>query len=180
MSKKKPTTTQLVPVAPIATSGFTPQDLEELLSGNLPPSWDVQRLPESSNRNQLGKLLASGGMGSLYQATDCVLGRKVAIKVLQLQRCEDQVAVLRFLQEARIHGQLQHPGIPPLHDLARFPDGRPFIAMGYIRGRTLSESHKEHRQESLRSRCSRNTCWPSSRRARRWRTHTAKASSTAT
>ena len=43
----------------------------------------------------------------------------------------------RFVDEARITGQLQHPGIPPVHDLGTLPDGRPFLAMKLIKGRTL-------------------------------------------
>ena len=45
----------------------------------------------------------------------------------------------RFIDEARIAGQLQHPGIPPVHDLGTLPDGRPFLAMKLIKGRTLDD-----------------------------------------
>ena len=46
--------------------------------------------------------------------------------------------VRRFVEEAQIGGQLQHPGIVPVYELGRFPDGRLYIAMKLIRGRTLA------------------------------------------
>src|SRR5262249_22198278 len=45
----------------------------------------------------------------------------------------------RFLNEARITGQLQHPGIPPVHEVGELPDGRPFLVMKLIKGRTLAD-----------------------------------------
>jgi serine/threonine protein kinase len=45
----------------------------------------------------------------------------------------------RFLEEAQITGQLQHPGVPPVHEVGRLPDGRPFLAMKLIEGRTLAD-----------------------------------------
>src|SRR5262249_25415408 len=45
----------------------------------------------------------------------------------------------RFLGEARITGQLQHPAIPAVHHIGRLPDGRPFLAMKLIKGRTLAD-----------------------------------------
>ena len=78
-------------------------------------------------------------MGTLYVAMDKMLSRRVAIKVLRRDKLTDPTAVARFLQEARIHAQFHHPGIPPLHDVGRLPDGRPFLAMKYIRSRTLTD-----------------------------------------
>src|SRR5262249_35503705 len=45
--------------------------------------------------------------------------------------------------EARITGQLQHPGVPAVHDLGALPDGRPFLAMKLVKGRTLADLLKE-------------------------------------
>ena len=58
-------------------------------------------------------------------------------KVLQEQFGPDSGAARRFADEARIAAQLQHPGIPPVHDLGTLPDGRPFLAMKLIKGDTL-------------------------------------------
>jgi serine/threonine protein kinase len=78
-------------------------------------------------------------MGVVYRATDTALGREVAVKVLQEKYAPYSGAALRFADEARIAAQLQHPGIPPVHDLGTLPDCRPFLAMKLIKGQSLEE-----------------------------------------
>jgi tetratricopeptide (TPR) repeat protein len=90
-------------------------------------------------RYVLHEPIARGGMGVVYRATDTTLGREVAVKVLQDRFSGSSAAAQRFVDEARIAGQLQHPGIPAVHDLGVLPDGRPFLAMKLVKGRTLSE-----------------------------------------
>src|SRR5215475_3585329 len=92
-----------------------------------------------TERYLLGAEIDRGGMGIIYRATDTVLGREVAVKVLQDKYGPDSRVALRFADEARITGQLQHPSIPPVHDLGTLPDGRPFLAMKLIKGQTLEE-----------------------------------------
>jgi tetratricopeptide (TPR) repeat protein len=87
----------------------------------------------------LGEEIARGGMGVVCRATDTVLGREVAVKVLQEKYAANSGTVLRFVAEARITGQLQHPGIPAIHDLGILTDGRPFLAMKLIKGETLDQ-----------------------------------------
>jgi len=82
-------------------------------------------------------------MGIVYRATDTVLGREVAIKVLLERFGPASAAAMRFLDEARITGQLQHPAIPPVHALGTLRDGRPFLAMKLVKGRTLDELLQE-------------------------------------
>jgi hypothetical protein len=94
-----------------------------------------------TDRYRLGDVIARGGMGVVYRAEDVALGREVAIKVLG-PRLAHTSAAARFREEARITGRLQHPGIPPVHDLGELPDGRPFLAMKLIKGRTLSDEIK--------------------------------------
>ena len=89
------------------------------------------------NRYRFGDELARGGMGVVYRATDITFDREVAIKVVG-PGLADTNAARRFVAEARITGQLQHPGIPPVHDLGTLPDGRPFLAMKLIKGHTLA------------------------------------------
>lgn len=84
-----------------------------------------------------------GGMGVVYRARDMALGRDVAVKLLADRYAADSMAAQRFLNEARITGQLQHPGIPAVHQVGVTPEGRPFLAMKLIRGRTLEEILKE-------------------------------------
>lgn len=93
----------------------------------------------SAGRYDLGEEIARGGMGVVYRATDVAFGREVAVKVLQDRYTPTSGTARRFADEARITGQLQHPGIPPVHDLGVLPDGRPFLAMKLIKGQTLEE-----------------------------------------
>jgi serine/threonine protein kinase len=99
-------------------------------------------------RYALGDEIARGGMGVVYRATDTVLGREVAVKVLQDRFGIESAAARRFVNEAKITGQLQHPGIPAVHDLGALPDGRPFLAMKLIKGRTLADHLKDRGPDS--------------------------------
>jgi tetratricopeptide (TPR) repeat protein len=78
-------------------------------------------------------------MGVVFRAIDTTLGREVAVKVLHERFDSDSAAARRFADEARVTGQLQHPAIPAVHDLGSLPDGRPFLAMKFVKGRTLAQ-----------------------------------------
>jgi tetratricopeptide (TPR) repeat protein len=93
--------------------------------------------PTSGDRYTLGDEIARGGMGVVYRATDTVLNREVAVKVLKDKFTPESGTCRRFADEARITAQLQHPNIPAVHDLSALPDGRPFLAMKLIKGETL-------------------------------------------
>jgi tetratricopeptide (TPR) repeat protein len=93
--------------------------------------------PSAVQRYTLGEEIARGGMGVVYRATDTTLGREVAVKVLHEKYGPDSGVARRFADEARIAGQLQHPAIPPVHDLGTLPNGQPFLAMKLIKGATL-------------------------------------------
>ena len=82
--------------------------------------------------------IARGGMGMILSARDVAFGRDVAVKVLLPEARECPEAAARFAIEARITGRLEHPGIPPVHQLGTLPDHSPFLAMKLIRGRTLA------------------------------------------
>ena len=87
--------------------------------------------------------IGHGGMGVVYRARDVALDRDVAVKLLS-ERCPaDSPAAQRFLSEARITGQLQHPGIPAVHQVGTLADGRPFLAMKLIKGSTLEAILKQ-------------------------------------
>jgi WD40 repeat protein len=93
--------------------------------------------PMRAGRFELGPELARGGMGVVYSARDEALGRNVAVKVLHERYHVDSLVGQRFLDEARITAQLQHPGIPPVFEVGRLDDERPYLAMKLIKGRTL-------------------------------------------
>ena len=82
--------------------------------------------------------IARGGMGAVLKGRDPDLGRDVAVKVLLEQHRTTPEIVRRFVEEAQIGGQLQHPGIVPVYELGTFADRRPFFAMKLVQGRTLA------------------------------------------
>ena len=87
---------------------------------------------------ELHSLIGSGGMGAVYRARHLSLARDVAIKLLLSRYAPGSVTAWRFLEEARITARLQHPGIPPVHEVGTLPDGRPYLAMKLIKGHTRS------------------------------------------
>lgn len=91
-----------------------------------------------AGRYQLHGEIARGGMGVVLKGRDIDLGRDVAVKVLLEKHRDSTEMVRRFVEEAQIAGQLQHPGVVPVYELGRLPDGRLYIAMKLIRGRTLA------------------------------------------
>jgi serine/threonine protein kinase len=98
------------------------------------------RAPDlSGTRYVLGVELGRGGMGSVWEAEDPVLGRNVAVKVLDLPDPSGDLAA-RLRQEARVLALLEHPGIVPVHDVGSLPDGRPFYSMKLVRGERLDET----------------------------------------
>jgi serine/threonine protein kinase len=84
-------------------------------------------------REEVGR----GGMGAVYRAFDRELERDVALKVLHAAGRSDLSA--RLLQEARIIGRLEHPGVVPIHDVGRTGDGRLFYVMKLVEGQRLDE-----------------------------------------
>lgn len=92
----------------------------------------------------LTREIARGGMGAVYAAYDPLFGREVAVKVMHPGQDAG-----RFVIEARVTARLPHPGIPPVYALGTLPDGRPFLAMKLIQGRTLADELQSARPTDL-------------------------------
>jgi PAS domain S-box-containing protein len=105
------------------------------------PTVTVDYVPESAPRYARLQLHATGGIGRVWLARDNHLARDVALKELRPERAEQAPFRTRFLKEAQITGQLEHPGIVPVYELVRDGDDRrPFYTMRFVKGRTLSEA----------------------------------------
>src|SRR5262245_52242476 len=102
-----------------------------------PRAADMSAAPASPPGYELLDEIGRGGMGVVYRARDTALDRDVAVKLLPDRYPPDSPAARRFLSEARITGQLQHPGIPAVHQVGTLANGRPFLAMKLIKGNTL-------------------------------------------
>jgi tetratricopeptide (TPR) repeat protein/tRNA A-37 threonylcarbamoyl transferase component Bud32 len=96
-------------------------------------------LPEQAGVCRILGEVARGGMGVILRGHDEQLGRDLAVKVLSDAYKDQPEVVQRFLEEARVSGQLQHPGVVPVHEVGRFADGRPYFTMKLVQGRTLAE-----------------------------------------
>src|SRR5262245_48183655 len=81
--------------------------------------------------------LGAGGMGVVWPGSDTRLNRPVAVKVMRHRLLGNASAEQRFIEEAQVASQLEHPAIPPVHDLGTLPDGRPFFVMKVVKGSTL-------------------------------------------
>lgn len=94
------------------------------------------------DRYRLDRHVATGGMGQVYEGTDTLLHRRVAVKLLRPEFADDPAFGARFLNEARHAAGLQHPGIAAVYDfgISETETGRrPYLVMEYVDGRPLSE-----------------------------------------
>ncbi len=94
--------------------------------------------PKGRGNYEIHGEIARGGMGQIIKARDTDLGREVAIKVLDRELSRSPFALRRFIEEAQIGGQLQHPGVVPVYELGMMKDEQPYFAMKLVKGRTLS------------------------------------------
>src|ERR1035437_5652862 len=99
------------------------------------------QLPASLGKYELLEFLG-GGMSRVYRARDTVIGRTVAVKVLTDAGCQDAEAKARFLQEARMAGNIEHENIIRIHDYGE-EQGRPFIVMEFLVGEDLRHAIRD-------------------------------------
>ncbi len=94
--------------------------------------------PGQGTRYRIDGEIARGGMGAVLKGRDPDLGRDVALKVLREEFRDDGDMVRRFVEEAQIGGQLQHPGVVPIYEMGTLGDRRPFFSMKLVKGDTLA------------------------------------------
>ena len=98
-------------------------------------SWEGHSHPHYEQQALLGR----GGMGEVYLCHDHRIGREVAMKVIRTERGSHEELRTRFIREARVQGQLEHPAVVPVYDLGEKPNGEIYFAMKRIRGVSLDE-----------------------------------------
>ncbi|RKS06516.1 serine/threonine-protein kinase [Nocardiopsis sp. Huas11] len=96
-----------------------------------------------SDRYRLEEQIGSGGMGTVWKATDTLLNRPVAVKLLHLSQMAEPTARQRFRTEGRITAGLSHPGIAQVYDYGE-EDGRAFLIMELVVGEPLSQVLRDH------------------------------------
>jgi hypothetical protein len=125
--------------------GLTPARGHVLVETLVPPATQRESL-----RYTLTRLHAEGGLGKIWVAHDTDLNRDVALKEIKPTSTLNPESWRRFLKEAQITGQLEHPNIVPVYELARRKkDDQPFYTMRLVRGQTLRDAIAEfHRRRA--------------------------------
>jgi serine/threonine-protein kinase len=109
--------------------------------------------PQARERYTLLRLHAKGGIGQVWVARDLELGREVALKELRTDRPIEGSIRARFMNEARITGQLEHPGVVPVYELVEGTvEHAAYYTMRLIRGRNLKHAIEAYHRERRASR----------------------------
>lgn len=101
-----------------------------------------------TDRYQVLRPHANGGLGQVYQAIDREVGRFVALKEVRDKLQSDQTAQQRLLREARITGKLEHPGIVPVFSIGESENGVPYYTMRFIHGSSLLDAIESFHSET--------------------------------
>jgi PAS domain S-box-containing protein len=132
----------LTPDCTIAVS--SPSEPEFQITG-------VQLASPATPRYEFSSVHAVGGMGRVWRAEDGQLKREVALKELRPDHANNSKTAARFIREALLTAQLEHPGVVPVYELTTQAEAHsPFYAMRFVRGGTLSEAiHTFHAKRAL-------------------------------
>ena len=110
---------------------------------------DVRAFVEDASENTSGLfglryqhrgLLGVGGIGEVICVYDPVLNRDVALKVARAHLLSEPHMLARFVEEAQVQAQLQHPNLVPIHEMGVLDDGRPFFTMDLVQGRNFQQA----------------------------------------
>jgi len=112
---------------PAGSAARTRERLDSVVEEGLPAHYDLR-----------GRI-AAGAMGEVHVCWDARLGREVALKAMLPAHAEDPALRARFEHEARVQGQLDHPAVVPVHEMATTATGAAFFTMKRVRGKSLRE-----------------------------------------
>jgi eukaryotic-like serine/threonine-protein kinase len=115
---------------------------ETLIPGtndSTPPALTLGPSQIAGQRYTIREFLGAGGVGEVVAALDGEIRRVVALKTLQGGVRAEPLVAYRFVEEARITAQLEHPSIIPVYDLGTAPDGQPFYTMRVVKRRSLRD-----------------------------------------
>ncbi len=110
-----------------------------------PSEGPPERFADDAHRYRLDSRIATGGMGEVWRATDTVLGRTVAVKLLKTEYADDATFRTRFQTEAQHAASLHHPGVASVYDFGeaarsdRSGVPRPYLVMELVDGKPLSD-----------------------------------------
>lgn len=99
-----------------------------------------RELGNDEPRYRVLKPHAKGGLGRVFVAQDLELNREVALKEIRDDFADDPSNRERFVLEAEVTGGLEHPGVVPVYGLGRYPSGRPYYAMRFVKGDSLRDA----------------------------------------
>jgi serine/threonine-protein kinase len=140
-----PSTLGNAPTLPIGSSDTVREPVSDDGSGSPwgasrsePSLVDLAPAPVAGTRYESRRILGQGGMGEVHLSSDAWLGRDVAMKIMRASGSGSD-GKARFLREARLQGQLEHPSVVPVYDLALGDDGAPYFTMKRVQGLTLHE-----------------------------------------
>jgi len=105
-----------------------------------------------SKKIRTAEEIGSGGMASIVRGTDVMLHRELALKVSSPPEGLSGSNLARFIEEAQITAQLEHPNVVPVHELGVDPQGRAYFSMKLVRGRSLEEILERRRTGDAKTR----------------------------
>ncbi len=133
------------PAKPLSVSSDVGLFMRHLGDARPVITYDDTEAEEIQARYLIGKELGSGAVGHVLAALDQHLFRAIALKILNAGPGMSKDRIARFVAEAQITAQLEHPTIVPVHEIGLMPDGVPYYAMKRVNGESLAEIINELR-----------------------------------
>lgn len=131
-------------------SDALPSDPSRFGSSRFVPTQTIDMTPEPRSRYTLSRVHGEGGLGRVWLAHDTHLNRDVALKEILPGKERNAITWRRFMREAQITSQLDHPNIVPIYELAGGGVEAMFYTMRFVRGRTLRAAIDEYHQRRQR------------------------------